>query len=555
VGITQNAKGQSLLQALDVGFRKAAELGAARKAIIFTESRRTQNYLLRLLADTPYAGRIVLFNGSNNDDKSKEIYAAWKQKHKDSDRLTGSRAADIRSALVDYFREEGQIMIATEAAAEGVNLQFCSLVVNYDLPWNPQRIEQRIGRCHRYGQQHDVVVVNLLNRKNAADQRVYQLLSEKFQLFSGVFGASDEVLGSIESGVDFEKRIVAIYQTCRTPEEIQASFDALQAELSAQIDENLKLTRQKLLENFDEEVHDKLRAHQLESQVCLDRYESMLWRLTRFALDDFADFDGDCYSFLLRRQPFADLQVPVGPYRLGRHVDDTHIYRPSHPLAERLITEALQRPLPPAELVFDYARYEGKISILEPLIGQSGVLELHRLTIESLDVEDHLIFAARTDNGHVLDEEICCRLMQLPATVRPVPATDANLTQVVQERIAQRLKAMETRNLRFFEEEVSKLDAWSEDLKHGLEAEIKDLDRDIRQAKRDSKLAGSLADKLELQKQVKQMEQTRTKKRKELFEEQDKIDVRRDILIEQLESRIQQRTNLLPIFSTRWGLR
>ncbi|MCV4732030.1 SWF/SNF helicase family protein, partial [Escherichia coli] len=88
-----------------------------------------------------------------------------------------------------------------------LNLQFCSLVINYDLPWNPQRIEQRIGRCHRYGQRHDVVVINFLNERNAADRRVYELLEEKFTLFSGVFGASDEVLGTIESGVDFEKRV------------------------------------------------------------------------------------------------------------------------------------------------------------------------------------------------------------------------------------------------------------------------------------------------------------------------------------------------------------
>ena len=111
----------------------------------------------------------------------------------------------MRSALVDYFRDNGRIMIATEAAAEGINLQFCSLVVNYDLPWNPQRIEQRIGRCHRYGQEHDVVVVNFLNRRNEADKRVFQLLSEKFRLFDGVFGASDEVLGALESGVDIER--------------------------------------------------------------------------------------------------------------------------------------------------------------------------------------------------------------------------------------------------------------------------------------------------------------------------------------------------------------
>ncbi len=158
--------------------------------------------------------------------------------------MTGSRTADMRSALVDYFREQGRILIATEAGAEGINLQFCSLVVNYDLPWNPQRIEQRIGRCHRYGQQHDVVVVNFLNNKNAADVRVFELLSEKFRLFEGVFGASDEVLGAIESGVDFEKRIAAIYQQCRKPEEIQAAFDELQRELSMEINAAMTRTRQ-----------------------------------------------------------------------------------------------------------------------------------------------------------------------------------------------------------------------------------------------------------------------------------------------------------------------
>jgi len=180
VSIENNAKGKALLKALKVAFAKAAELGGAQKAIIFTESRKTQSYLQRILADSPWGDGIVLFNGSNTDDKSRQIYAEWLTRHRGSGRVTGSRTADMRSALVDYFREQGKIMVATEAAAEGINLQFCSLVVNYDLPWNPQRIEQRIGRCHRYGQKHDVVVVNFLNRNNAADQRVFELLSEKF---------------------------------------------------------------------------------------------------------------------------------------------------------------------------------------------------------------------------------------------------------------------------------------------------------------------------------------------------------------------------------------
>src|SRR5438876_4125249 len=294
--IEQNAKGKALIKALGIAFRKAAELGAAEKAIIFTESRRTQNYLLRVLADSPFSEGIVLFNGSNTDDRSKQIYAAWLAKHEGTDRVTDSRTADMRSAIVDYFREVGQIMIATEAGAEGINLQFCSTVVNYDLPWNPQRIEQRIGRCHRYGQKHDVVVVNFLNRKNAADERVYQLLSEKFQLFVGVFGASDEVLGAIESGVDFEKRINDIYQRCRKIDEIKTAFDQLQLELSFEINEAMTQTRRKLLENFDDEVREKLRVQDASSKAVLDRFEQLLMRLSRHELKGQAEFvDGSSF--------------------------------------------------------------------------------------------------------------------------------------------------------------------------------------------------------------------------------------------------------------------
>ena len=121
----------------------------------------------------------------------------------------------MKAAVVEAFRDRKTILIATESGAEGINLQFCSLLVNFDLPWNPQRVEQRIGRCHRYGQKIDVTVVNFLNLKNHAEQRIHQLLDEKFNLFKGVFGASDEVLGVIERGVDIERRIFQIVQSAR----------------------------------------------------------------------------------------------------------------------------------------------------------------------------------------------------------------------------------------------------------------------------------------------------------------------------------------------------
>ena len=115
------------------------------------------------------------------------------------------RGVEYKHAIVDYFKEHSRILIVTDAGSEGLNLQFCNTVINYDLPWNPQKIEQRIGRCHRYGQKHDVVAINLLNTGNEADRRVYEILSKKFELFDGVFGASDIALGALESGSSFEK--------------------------------------------------------------------------------------------------------------------------------------------------------------------------------------------------------------------------------------------------------------------------------------------------------------------------------------------------------------
>jgi len=557
--IEQNAKGKALIKALAVAFKKTVELGAAEKAIIFTESRKTQSYLLRALADSPFKDGIVLFNGSNTDDGSKAIYAAWLEKHQGTDRVSGSKTADMRSALVDYFREEGRIMIATEAGAEGINLQFCSLVVNYDLPWNPQRIEQRIGRCHRYGQQHDVVVVNFLNRKNAADQRVYQLLAEKFQLFEGVFGASDEVLGAIESGVDFERRIADIYQRCRKHEEIKVAFDQLQLELSLEINEAMTQTRRKLLENFDDEVREKLKVSDETSKAFLNRYERLLIQLTRHELQGHADFLNDS-SFRLNACPFptTNAEIPLGLYELPRRSGEAHLYRLNHPLAEAVLAQAKNRELPPAEIHFSYDDHEGKITALEPYLGQSGWLTLSLFTVESLDqAEDHLLFAATADSGQALDGEAAARLLSLPGAVprtglsAPTPEPLAEITQRQQVSIQ---RSISERNAHFFEAEAEKLDGWAEDLKLGLEREIKEFDRQIKEARRAATVALTLEDKLAGQKQIKALESQRNEKRRSLFEAQDQVDRQREELIGKIEGKLKQAVVVTKLFALRWRL-
>ena len=552
--IEHNAKGKALLKALDIAFVKAREFGGAEKAIIFTESRRTQDYLLRLLSDSPWHEGVVLFNGSNTDESSRHLLAEWLDRHQGSDRVTGSRTADMRSALVDYFREQGRIMIATEAGAEGINLQFCSLVVNYDLPWNPQRIEQRIGRCHRYGQKHDVVVVNFLNRKNAADQRVYELLAEKFQLFEGVFGASDEILGAIESGVDFEKRIVAIYQNCRRPEDIESAFNQLQLELSLEINASMTSTRQKLLEHFDDEVREKLKVRDEASRACLNRYERMLMQLSRFELGDHAEFIDDS-SFRLKALPFPATAIPLDLYELPRRSGDAHLYRLNHPLAEALLAQAKSRDLPPAEIHFNYGRHDGKVSQLEPFIGKAGWLTLSLFSIESLDqAEDHLIFAASTDKGEILAEELAARLFTMPGSlVKHIQDPPPVLLEThLQQRRTAIQRNVSERNARFFAAEADKLDGWADDLKAGLEREIKELDRQIKEVRRATNTALTLEEKLAGQKQIKVLESQRNQKRRSLFEAQDEVDRQRDELIAQIEGKLQQQVNSISLFTMRW---
>jgi len=558
ISITNNAKGQALLRALKVAFDKVSGLKAAEKAIIFTESRRTQDYLLRLLSESEWSEGIVLFNGSNNDERSKAIYEAWKSRHAGSDRVSGSRTADMRSALVDYFRDEGRIMIATEAGAEGINLQFCSLVINYDLPWNPQRVEQRIGRCHRYGQKHDVVVVNFLNKKNAADQRVYQLLAEKFHLFEGVFGASDEVLGAIGSGVDFEKRISTIYQQCREPEQIKESFDALQLELSFEINEAMTTTRKKLLEHFDDEVREKLKMRDEDSKAILGQFERQLMRLSRHELNGHAEFNGEG-SFRLLTVPFPEIaaKTPVGLYELPRRSGDTSTAlatRSPTPSFEPPRNESWQTPKSPSATKTMRARSAS----WSPTSAKSGWLAVSRYTVESLDqTEDHLIRAAHTDSGDTLDEETARRLLSLPgAPVRTLagaaPHTLEEITRRHQARISREISE---RNAEFFEAEASKLDNWADDLKVGLEREIKDIDRQIKEARRAASAALTLEEKLAGQKQIKALESRRKERRRNLFDAQDEIDGNRERLIEKIEGKLKSESSEDGLFTLRWNLR
>jgi hypothetical protein len=378
---------------------------------------------------------------------------------------------------------------------------------------------------------------------------------------AGVFGASDEVLGAIESGVDFERRIAEIYQNCRTAPQIEEAFNTLQRELDEQIAARFADTRQKLLEHFDEEVHERLRLNREQTLRQINRLEEWLWNLTRHELQGYADFRPDQYAFQLETVPegLTEDGVKRGRYQLLTRVEDGEPsihYRLGHPLAEVLIGQSKSRQVTPREVTFLYSQHGTRIHIVENLGTKAGWLALSKISIEALDAEDHLIFAAFADDGMSVDQETCERLFTIAgragaeAAVFPewreriVTATETATNTIIEEVAA--------RNKNYFEQELEKVDKWAEDLKESLEITLKELDAQIKALKREARLAADLQMKVDLRRKVSELEKQRHRRRRDIFDAQDEIESRKEGLIAEGEARLRQKVTKSHLFTIRW---
>ncbi len=552
LSIGENEKGNALIKALPGVLDEIEKKGGQRKAVIFTESVRTQTYLAQLLAANGYADDIVLLNGQNADPQSKAIYQDWLTRHKGSDAVSGSKTADMKAAVVDAFRDRKTILIATESGAEGINLQFCSLLVNFDLPWNPQRVEQRIGRCHRYGQKIDVTVVNFLNLKNHAEQRIHQLLDQKFNLFKGVFGASDEVLGVIERGVDIERRIFEIVQNSPTEAEINAAFDKLQDELKERIDEQLLDARKRLLENVDERVVGRLKARKDEIRSQLSDFEKQLLYVARAELPDARfhannerrfDYGSETYT---TEWPLADEKN----WRFFRLQEGT--------LATEVVGKAKERTFDAAScLRFDMSSYRGgRLADVELLRGKSGWARVSKLRIVSPKVtREHLVIAAVTDDGEPVHPETFERLFRVPAQNEPVDG--ASPDEALQANAAGRRKELldeaEKQNAEWLDVESENLDNYAEDLERAFETEIKTKESEIKEAKkamRGSTLA--MAEKLAEKKRINALEGQRDKLKREFFDRRENIRADVEAMLDEIQASLQLQPSLATLFTIRW---
>lgn len=559
--ITVNQKALRLFDAIDQGFERLREIGAPEKAIIFTDSTKTQEYIAQTLKDSGRAEGLVLFNGSNDSPEAKEIYRDWLELNTDSDLITGVIAADRRKALVDYFRDKGTLMIATEAAAEGINLQFCSMVVNYDLPWNPQRVEQRIGRAHRYGQKHNVIVVNFSNKGNVAEQRILQLLADKFHLFENVFGASDQVLGAIEDGLDFEKRISDILNKCRTEDEINTAFEKLEAEYADDISREMSAAKARVFDNLDPNVQDRLKAYDSQSGEVLNKFERLLLAITKRELREYADFQGDGLNFVVNNPPVDG--VATGHYYFkSQPIPHAHQYRYSSPLAEFVVDSAQNSETPVAELTFSLAQSDRVSAGARELVGKSGWMQIQLVTYAMKAKEDdisesYLVSAVISDGGEVLDNDFATDILDLACiSDRELSTTfdQSAFDQVIKERREQLQGEVQGRNARYYNEQEDLLHRNQQDRKAEHEAKIKEYKTNEKDARKAADKAIDPMEQLKLKRESRKWETKVDEADEEFREAKKKMREEADKYLELIEQALKgtQKTELL--FTVRWSV-
>ncbi|HRG62636.1 MAG TPA: SNF2-related protein [Burkholderiales bacterium] len=560
----KDSKLPNLLKAIKFGFEKMKEIGAREKCVIFTESVATQKYLKIYLEQNGFSDKIVLFNASNSDEKSKQIYHDWLNVKANRRKISGVKSADMKLAITEYFEKSAKILIATDSASEGVNLQFCSLLINYDLPWNPQRIEQRIGRVHRYGQKYDVVVVNFVDTNNTIDQRIYEILDKKFGLFDGVFGASNEILGSIANlNNGFEQAIQNIFKQCRDEQAINHEFDLLGKQFKEQNTQRLEKAKQILETYFDEDVHNLLQQSEEQSKNRLDQISQKFWELTKYQLPQLApkvEFDEDDKIIELNQQiqgirPATYYMIKKDNWEEQQGYTNNQLYRLNHPLGELVINSAKAQTTPSVLLEFNLSNYGKQVNALEPYKNQTGTLALEYLSIETNGYhEDYLVFSGKLDNGQELTQSECERLFNLEARQQANNSSNDDLAELRNSNRNQALSNFESLKAQNFDDEYSKIEYFRADVIEDFMLQLDEIDQQIKELNKNIKLAINVRDKVALTGEINQLKNKKRKLNEQKQAREQELDNEQVELAEHYQTQLEPAITASNLFTIRFRI-
>lgn len=483
--LPDDAKARSFQDAIRVVLELGKDGHGSGKAVVFTESIKTQEYLRELLMRIGLRDDgITLFRGTNDHPRAREAHERWTEevgRHlPPGSRPT--REVAVRLALVHEFRTRSRVMVCTEAGAKGLNLQFCETVINYDLPWNPQRIEQRIGRCHRYGQDRDVTVVNFIGRDNEAQHLTFEILSQKLDLFGKVLNASDTVLHEprtnspelIASAVslEFESDLRSIYSRARTAEEVSRELVALRDRIEGRreaYEREYRRTSQIIESRFDQDVRRVFRRLRDELPAGLVQLDSDLASL----VDGYLASRSGAYTrtqtdgrVIFEIDETLDLGIDVGDSRRfatgdARGVEDAQALNLVHPLVNAALGHAKSWNGGSIELVLP----ADATSELVALAGQIGVLAVARIDYGGFEPVQRLVSAAIA-GGVPLDPALAGRLSVFQAHTCPLedPQFDPQLlADLVDEAVFVDQQQVEEAEQKHFERAIGQLERFVED--------------------------------------------------------------------------------------------
>lgn len=235
-GEVLRAVGSAPFAAVDAVARHlGAELATAARALTATDARTAKDLALLEVLAKRERDKVLVFVGARKSQD--HVFELVRRAGHRAALFHGSMDAPSKAAAIAAFAADTDVLVASDSGGEGFNLQFARTIVNYDLPWNPMRIEQRIGRVHRIGQTRDVFVFNLVT-VGTIEEEVLRVLDEKINMFELVVGEIDAILGRLgDDEQDFQDVVLELYARASDAPSARAAFDSLAAQLLAARDD------------------------------------------------------------------------------------------------------------------------------------------------------------------------------------------------------------------------------------------------------------------------------------------------------------------------------
>lgn len=503
--IEENSKGKELLKTLKNGFSKIKKLGGNKKALIFTENLETQKYLYRLLNENGYEGKTLVFNGSNSRNYS----------------------------IIENFKNDAEILISTDIASEGFNLEFCSFVINYDLPYNILTIEQRISRCHRQGQECDVIVLNFLNKDNFSDVRMLELINKRISQFDGVIGMSDNIAGNF--GSDISNDLKGILKSAKSKKEIDEAFKNIMEKYKSQNKQIIEKAQHTLYTSFSEEIANKVSITPQYVEDISQKINNDLWCITKSFLKNKSQFKIDEKTRTISYKGFGNPTKIFTGSKMGRSeysMDKNYMPRSGRhtitgTLAQNILSEIFWQGVPSTgSIIVDTNIPPCRIAYYSISITSEKEM-WNRTTFNT--------FIGRTSDGRIIENDECKKIMELPVIhftedgckygkkdgLKNYKPSDPLDRLICPDKFIQ--KAMPEIN-NSASDEINRLKSYISEAKVEMDKNINHLKRNLSTLEKSLNNAQSRSEKINLKKQISVTQKELSKCEENLFLEKMKLD-------------------------------